>query len=62
LGYFRFEGKPIFAIDDLFSEHQDVDSLHPRTDLDVFSKFLFDTYEKRRLVITSSNLSPRRNF
>ena len=62
MGDFAFDGKPIIVIDDLFSEHQSVDSFSSIIDIDTISKFLSFAYEDRRLIITSSNLASEEIF
>lgn len=46
---------PIVMIDDLFSEEQSVKDLHPATDLPCLMKYLAAVYERRTLVIATSN-------
>ena len=51
----RYDDLPIIIIDDIYSEALTSDSLHPATDLKAFMNFVMDIYEKRRLVIITSN-------
>ncbi len=50
-----YEKRPIVMIDDLFSDFQSVDKLHPATDLKCLMNYLSAVYERRTLVIATSN-------
>ena len=55
VGDYSFDGKPIIFIDDLFSEHQSVNSLHPATEITGAMNFLSYAYENRCLVVITCN-------
>lgn len=48
-------GVPVVVIDDMFHDKQSVQDLHPRVELASFMKFVTDIYERRALVIVTSN-------
>jgi DNA replication protein DnaC len=50
-----FDGKPIILIDDLFSECQSVEDLHPKSEVMHLMRFIAEAYERRPLIITTSN-------
>lgn len=50
-----YDRRPIVLIDDLFSEYQSVSQLHTATDLPCLMKFLASVYERRTMVIATSN-------
>ncbi|MDP3507973.1 MAG: DnaA/Hda family protein [Candidatus Melainabacteria bacterium] len=50
-----YEKRPIVMIDDLFSEYQSVDKLHAATDLRCLMDYLTAVYDRRTLVIATSN-------
>ena len=59
--YFDFQfdvnpyGVPIVIIDDMFHNMQSIDQLHPATELASFMKFITMVYERRILVLVTSN-------
>lgn len=48
---------PIVVIDDMFHNKMSVFALHPATEIEVFMKFIGDLYDRRRLVLVTSNFS-----
>lgn len=54
-GISDFDKCPIVVVDDLYAEYQTIDDLHPRTDIKVLMEMITMVYEKRQLVIFSSN-------
>lgn len=50
-----FGNRPIVLIDDLFSEHQSVSSLHPSTDIKYLSQYIAYAYENRIVTIATCN-------
>lgn len=54
-GTFLYGRCPIVLIDDLFSTSQSLSDLHPVTDLKRMMEFIASVYERRTLVITTSN-------
>jgi len=53
----RYDNLPIILIDDLFSDLQSVDAMHPATDLKALMHFFTRCYDRRPLVICTSNFS-----
>lgn len=51
----EYGGAPVVVIDDVFAEHQNIDSLHPATDLKSFMHFITMLYERRIFVLMTSN-------
>lgn len=54
-GFCEYGGAPILIIDDIFSEFQSVDQLHPTTDLRAFMSFITMLYERRVFALITSN-------
>jgi DNA replication protein DnaC len=52
---FSFDRKPIIFLDDLFSEHQSIGDLHDATDIPAISSLISQAYERRWLVVATSN-------
>ena len=50
-----FRDKPIIFIDDLFSQHQSVDTLKGATDIQKIGELISAAYDNRWLVVTTSN-------
>ncbi|MDX1989271.1 MAG: hypothetical protein SFV17_21475 [Candidatus Obscuribacter sp.] len=48
---------PIVVIDDMFHNKMSVSALHPATEIEAFMKFIGDLYDRRRLVLVTSNFS-----
>ncbi len=48
---------PIVIIDDMFHNKMSVSALHPATEIEAFMKFIGDLYDRRRLVLVTSNFS-----
>lgn len=55
VGKHTFGNSPIVLIDDLFSEHQSVSSLHPATDIKYLSQYIAFAYENRIVTIATCN-------
>jgi DNA replication protein DnaC len=50
-----YDKRPIVLIDDLFAEKQSVNALNAHTDIQCMMDYLASVYERRTLVITTSN-------
>lgn len=46
---------PIVIIDDMFHDKLGVSDLHPATEINSFMRFITDLYDRRRLVLVTSN-------
>lgn len=51
----EYGGASVVIIDDIFSEHQSIESLHPATDLKSFMHFITMLYERRLFALITSN-------
>ncbi len=51
----EYGGASVVIIDDIFSEHQSIDALHPATDLTSFMNFITMLYERRIFALITSN-------
>ena len=43
----KYGGLPIIVIDDIYSDEQSIDDLHPSTDIDSFMKFVMHIYDSK---------------
>ncbi len=51
----EYGGASVVVIDDAFAEHQNIDALHPATDLKSFMHFITMLYERRIFALMTSN-------
>lgn len=59
---FSYGDRPIVIIDDLWSEKNSLDELHPATDIRAFMDLVTRFYEERRLILLTSNFPLRRGI